>query len=77
MSEKIYVQGFRTFAKSENAPAFVLGTLIIDVADFKEFVNNNQHLLTEYNGKKQLKINMTKSDKGQVIFKIDTYQKEQ
>jgi hypothetical protein len=77
MSEKIYVQGFRTFAKSEKAPEFVLGNLIIDIDEFQTFVRNNENLLHEYQGKRQLKINMTKSDKGQVIFKIDTYQKEQ
>lgn len=72
--EKIYIKGFRSFAKSPNAPAFVVGSLVIDISDFKEFVNSNVEHLTEYNGKKQLKVQMLEGQKG-INFVLDTYKK--
>ena len=71
--EKIYVKGFRSFAKNPKAPSFVIGSLVIDVADFKDFINSNVHHLTEYNGNKQLKVQMLEGKEGKVTFVVDTY----
>lgn len=70
--EIIKVGGFKTFAKNEKAPDFVLGTLIIDIAEFKEFINANLDLLTEYKGKKQLKCQMLSGKYG-VNINVDTW----
>ena len=58
--ENIYVKGFRSFKKSDKAPDFVLGSLVISLDEFKEFINANQDLLTEYEGKKQIRVSVLK-----------------
>lgn len=75
-NETIYAKGLRMFNKHENAPEFVLGSMVITIQEFKDFVNNNQHLLTEYNGNKQLRCTLMKGDKG-MYFAVDTYKKDQ
>lgn len=75
MEEKIYVKGFVSFPKNEKAPDFVIGTLIIDIADFKEFIDSNIELLTDYKDKKQLKIQMLHGKEGKINFIVDQYKK--
>ena len=69
---KIYPKGLRTFAKNEKAPSFVLGTLVISPNEFNEWLRENQSLMTEYNGSKQLKCQILQGDKG-IYFTVDTY----
>ena len=69
---KIYPKGLRTFPKNEKAPDFVLGTLIITPNDLNTWIRENENLLTDYNGSKQLKLQMLKGDKG-IYFTVDTY----
>ena len=69
---KIYPKGLRTFPKNENAPEFVLGTLIITPNDLITWIKENESLLTDYNGSKQLKLQMLKGNKG-IYFVVDTY----
>jgi hypothetical protein len=70
--EKIYPKGLRTFKKNENAPSFVLGTLVITPDQLNAWIIDNQHLLTDYNGEKQLKLQILNGDKG-VYFTVDTF----
>lgn len=77
MADKIFVPGFRTFAKREGAPDFVLGTLIITLEDFGTFVNGEgKQYLTDYEGKKQLKLNLTMGKNDNVVIAVDTYKKD-
>ena len=81
MAETIYPKGFRTFARRDNAPEFVLGTLIIDPNEFFAFVKENPDFISEYTSKegvksKQLKLNILKSKDGRINFTVDTYKKE-
>ena len=76
MAEKVFVPGFRTFAKRDGAPDFVLGTLIVTLEDFKTFVNGDgRQYLSDYDGKKQLKLNITTNKDGRVNFAVDTWKK--
>lgn len=77
MAEKVYVEGFRGFKAHEKAPEFVLGTLIITPREFVEFLKKKEivDLFTEYEGKKQLKINVLRSKNGGLSFDVDTYKK--
>jgi hypothetical protein len=72
--ETVYPRGMRVFPKNEKAPAFVLGTLVITPADFAQWVAENQQYLTDYNGSKQLKLQILNGDKG-IYFTVDTYKK--
>ena len=75
-NEKIYPQGISAFAKHANAPDFVLGTVIITPNDLVSWLKENENLLTEYNGKKQLKLQLTMSKDGRPSFSVDTWKPE-
>lgn len=70
--EKIYVKGFRTFAKSDKAPDFVLGSLVITPREFVDWIKENKELLTDYKGAKQLKVQILQG-KESINFVVDTY----
>ena len=70
--EKVYPKGLRTFDKNANAPEFVLGTLVITPNELVEWLKENNNYLTDYNGTKQLKLQMLKGDKG-IYFVVDTF----
>lgn len=72
---KIYPKGLRTFPKNEKAPDFVLGTLMITPNELISWLRENESLLTEYKGTKQLKLQMLNGDKG-IYFIVDTYAKD-
>jgi hypothetical protein len=74
--EKVYAEGIRTFKKGDKAPDFVLGAMVISIDDLKSWCDNNQQYLSEYNGKRQLKLQLTKSKEGDlVVCQVDTYKK--
>lgn len=75
-TEKVFLKGFRTFAKHENAPDFVLGTLLITPNEFVSWLKENSQYLTEYKGDKQLKVQILQGQKG-INFVVDTYKKEE
>ena len=72
MIEKIYPKGLRTFPARENAPEFVKGTLIVTLEDLNNFAKESSQYLTEFDGKKQLKLNILSGDKG-LYFTVDTW----
>lgn len=72
-NEKIKPVGIITFPKNPKSPDFVLGTAVITIDDFTEWVRNNAKYLTEYKGKRQLKLQMLKSKEGGIYFQVDTY----
>lgn len=75
MSEtKIYPKGIRCFPKHEKQPEFVLGAMVISVNEFQKFINENQNLLTDYNGESQLKLQILNGSKG-IYLTVDTYKK--
>ena len=75
--EKIYAKGLRSFPKHDNAPEFVLGTVVINIPQLSVFLKEQMdsgEYITEYKEQKQLKLKMSKSKKdGSVIFEVDTY----
>jgi len=73
MSENKLPEGIRYFEKHANAPDFVIDSLVITIDDFNAFVENNPDLLTEYNGKKQLKLQRLKSKQGKIYLSVDTF----
>ena len=74
MSEKIYPQGIRTFKAGDKAPAFILGTIVIDVNALNEWLSGEgSQYLTDYQGKAQLKLTVLQSDKTGVNLQVDTW----
>ena len=72
MAEKIYPSGLRTFPKNEKAPDFVLGTLLITPNELFAWLKENENLLTDYKGSKQLKLQILNGNKG-IYFVVDTF----
>jgi len=72
-NETIYFQGVRTFPKNDKAPEFVLGTGVISLNEFFQWVKENPQLQTEYEGKKQLRFQVLKKKDGGVTFTVDTF----
>ena len=72
---KIYPKGLRTFPKNEKQPEFVLGSLVITPNELVSWLRENESLLTDYKGEKQLKLQMLNGDKG-IYFVVDTYSKQ-
>lgn len=74
--EKILPKGFRTFEPHQNAPDFVKGQLVISLNDFIKFCETSPELLSEYNGAKQLKLDILESRKGGLYFAVNTFKPE-
>ena len=64
--EPIYVEGLRFFNPRETAPEFV------NLKEFFDFVSTQKEHYTEYQGNKQLKLNML-SGKSGMYFTVDTF----
>lgn len=69
---KTYPKGIRAFSPNAKAPEFVKAQIVISINDLVQFAKDNQNLLTEYNGQKQLKLNMLSGDKGLYLV-VDEY----
>ena len=74
--EKIYPKGLRVFKPNDNAPDFVKGTLIITPNELFTFCKENESLMSEYNGSKQLKCQILDGNNG-LYFQVDTYKPAQ
>ena len=72
MSDTIYPQGVKAFSPKDGSPEWVAGDLIISLDEFKEFVNSNQDLLSEYKGKKQLRLSLLNGRKG-LYLTVNTF----
>lgn len=73
MADKIFADGVRLFPKHDKAPDFVIGTLIITPNDLVTWLKANPQHLTDYEGKKQLKLQLTKSQGGKLVAAVDTW----
>ena len=76
--EKFYVQGFRGFKKRDNAPEWIVGSLLISIDEFKDFLDTTkvQSVMSEYQGRKQLNINILRTRDGGISFEVNDYKKD-
>lgn len=74
-NEKIYAKGVRAFKPNEKAPSWVKASVVITPNDLNQFLKENSVLLTEYNGSKQIRLQLLENDKG-LYFVVDTYKKD-
>lgn len=73
--DKVLPQGLRFFAPHDNAPDFVIASLVITPNELVQFLKDNPTLLTEYNGKKQIKLQVLRAKSGTIYANVDTYKK--
>ncbi len=76
MADQILPEGIRFFPKHANAPDFVLGTMVITPNDLYAWLKANEQLLSEYQGKKQIKLQLLNSKQGKLYAAVDTYKAE-
>lgn len=74
MAEKIYPKGIRVFKPHEKAPDFINGNMVITLNELVKFCKDNPELLTDYNGEKQLKLQLLDGSKGLSVT-VDTYKR--
>jgi hypothetical protein len=77
MADEILPEGLRFFNKKDNQPDFVIGSLVVTMNDLFEFCKKNPELVTEYQSKKQLRLQILKSQKGNLYAKVDTWKPTQ
>tara|TARA_B100000900_G_scaffold384682_1_gene373704 strand:+ start:575 stop:877 length:303 start_codon:yes stop_codon:yes gene_type:complete len=77
MTEKlkaIYLKGLRIFAPSPNAPDFVLGQGFLTPKVLLDFIKENPQILTsEYDGNKQIPVQLVKNDDGGASLKFNDF----
>lgn len=72
-NEKIYPKGINTFAKHEKAPDFVLGTIVINLSTFKEWINGEgKQYLSDYKGSPQIRLQVLQG-KERLNIQVDTW----
>lgn len=76
MADDKLLEGLRFFDKKENQPDFVIGAGVITLDDLYAFSKANPELITEYQGKKQIKFQLLRSKAGNLYGKVDTWKPE-
>jgi len=76
-NEPVWADGIRTFEKKSGQPDFVLGDMIIEPDALIAWCDANPDKLTDYKGKRQLKLNLTraKDNANRVNVSVNTYRK--
>ncbi len=77
MAETILLKGIRLFEKKATQPDFVLATGVITPNDLVQFLKENPGYMSEYNGQKQVGIQVLKSKDGKPYISVDTWQPTQ
>lgn len=75
MADKIYPNGIRVFSPRAGAPDFVRGSILITPNELFKWLKENESLLTEYNGEKQISLDLLDGNKGLYVA-VNTYKKE-
>lgn len=76
MSKKKYVDGIRVFKPHKKAPEFIVADVIITPRELIDWMKDNAEHLTEYQGKKQFKLQITSGDSGYSLSINDFKPKE-
>lgn len=73
MADTIFPKGVRVFEPHPKAPSFIKGSIVITVNEFVTFCKENQELLSEYKGQKQIKLQLQERKGGGLSITVDTY----
>ena len=77
MADQTLLKGIRLFAPKASQPDFVLASGVITLNELFTFAKENPELITEYNGEKQLKLQLLKSKDGKPYIVVDTWKPQQ
>lgn len=73
MADKIFLDGLRFWKKRDNAPDFVQGSLVLTLDDLNAWAKANPQYLSDYQGKQQIRLQITKGKEGGLVFAVDTW----
>jgi hypothetical protein len=73
MADQTLMQGIRLFQPKASQPDFVLASGVITINELVSFAKENPHLLSEYNGQKQIRVQLLKSKDGKPYMVVDTW----
>lgn len=73
MADQILPKGVRLFNKHQNAPDFVIGSLIIVPNELVAWLKDQPELMTDYNGTKQVKLQILRSAAGNLYAAVDQF----
>jgi DNA-binding GntR family transcriptional regulator len=73
MADQTLLKGIRLFQPKPSQPDFVLASGVITLNELVTFAKENPQLLSEYNGEKQLRIQLLKSKDGKPYMVVDTW----
>jgi len=73
MADQVLLAGIRLFEKKATQPDFVLATGVITPNELVTFLKEHPELLTEYNGNKQVRIQILTSKQGKPYIAVDTW----
>ena len=73
MADQVLLAGIRLFEKKATQPDFVLATGVITPNELVQFLKDNPELMTEYNGQKQVRIQLLTSKAGKPYIAVDTW----
>lgn len=71
--DSILPEGIRCFNKHDNAPDFVMGKTVISLNKLVAFCKAHPEILSDYQGEKQLTLQMLWSKQGKLYANIDLY----
>lgn len=67
--------GVRIFPRMDKQPDFVKGTITVSLNEFFKFCKDNPEMQTDYNGEKQLKMQILVSKQGKLYLSVDDFKK--
>lgn len=74
MAETIFPEGVRVFSPRQGAPSYVKGSIVITPNALVSWLKKNPDFLKEYNGEKQLTLELKESKEGKLYCAVNTYQ---
>jgi hypothetical protein len=72
----IFCEGVRVFAPHDNAPDFVIATVIITPRELVDWIKENSDVLVQYKEEKQLNLQLLESKAGDLYFAVNAYGSE-
>lgn len=72
-NEDVLIEGMRFFNPHANAPTFVIGEMVISLNDFFAWCKAHPELHSDYQGVKQVRIQIKESKQGNLYGSVNTY----
>ena len=73
-NQKVFPQGIRTFKKNDNAPDWILGSMVVSLNDFFDWCKGEgAKYQSDYKGTKQIRFDVTMTKDNRPNLVVNTY----